>query len=287
MSHPVETNSVKNALQHKPLTKQNELGTALPSVISVLSGAQSVTITDHPSSPALINDTIAKNVLENLKINLLPPTSSNPPPSNAPNPELPNPTPQPQPQSNTTISISIHGLTWGHPQFTSPTQYGKLSTPQPPQHSFDKIIVADCLWMPSQHVNVVETINTYLRQASTATTTTAAINKSVPCALLTAGFHTGRRTVARFVEIATGSKTGKEIPVSLDEDNSTDTQDEEAEEEDVEVTEVKGLLRAAEIFEIDVDCNVREWIPERPTENKEETKRWCVCIVLVRREQQL
>lgn len=217
-------------------------GTALPSLVAALSSARSITITDHPSSPAIVNDTIAHNVKANLY-------------------RLDGDTSEPR----TKTRIAIHGLTWGDDHFTSSTSYGKLAESQPRKHSFDKIIIADCLWMPSQHVNLVKAINSYLGTEDRG-------SEKVPCALVIAGFHTGRSIVGRFFEIATGSRTGKR-----DEETQPDN------DEDDEVKAVKGTLTAAEIFEVDVDCNVRAWVPERPGESKDQAKRWVVCAALIRR----
>lgn len=97
-----------------------------------------------------------------------------------------------------------------------------------------------------------------------------------PCALVVAGFHTGRSIVARFFEIATGSRSSVAGAESAEAEQEND-------EEDEDVKQVKGLLRAAEIFEVDVDCNVRPWQAERPRENRDAAKRWVVCAALVRR----
>lgn len=243
-------------------------GTALPSLISSLSAAHSATITDHPSSPALVADTIAHNVHHNLKINLLAAGSAS----------------ESEPKTNT--AISIHGLTWGDPLFTSPTTYGKPSSPQPAKHSFDKIIVADCLWMPSQHANLVKTIDSCL--AAQAQQDEAQANAaSMPCALVIAGFHTGRSTLARFFKIATGSST-LSLTASVPDRTQTADLDSPSDEDEDEDEELKTLsthasLRAAELFEIDVDRNVRPWQPSRAGEDKHAAKRWCVVGVLVRR----
>lgn len=218
-------------------------GTALPSLVAALSAARSITITDHPSSPAIVNNTIVHNVKMNLYRR--------------------NATAE-EPRTNT--KICIHGLTWGDDFFTSSTSYGKLAKPQPAKHSFDKIMIADCLWMPSQHTTLVKTIDSYLRLEQNQSGT-------VSCALVIAGFHTGRSIVGRFFEIATGSRTG-----SLTGHEVID------EEEDEEVRAVKGLLTTAEIFEVDVDCNVRGWLPDRAGESKEQAKRWVVCAALVRKQ---
>ena len=245
-------------------------GTALPSLISSLSAAHSATITDHPSSPALVADTIAHNVHHNLKINLL---AAGP----APEPE-----PEREPRTNTTISI--HGLTWGDPLFTSPTTYGKPSSPQPAKHSFDKIILADCLWMPSQHANLVKTIDGYL--AAQAQQDQAQANAtSMPCALVIAGFHTGRSTLARFFKIATGSSTLSLTPGAPDRTQTADldSPSDEDEDEELKTLSTHAPLHAAELFEIDVDRNVRPWQPSRAGEDKHAAKRWCVVGILVRR----
>ncbi|KAK5082843.1 hypothetical protein LTR05_006724 [Lithohypha guttulata] len=215
---------------------------------------------------AIINDTIARNVKENLHIKLVSSQTTDDTTNETSTP------PQP-PRTNTTISI--HGLTWGDELFTSSTQYGKPADPQPPKHSFDKIIIADCLWMPSQHANLVKTINSYLREKDEDED-----HEGQACALVIAGFHTGRSIVARFFEIATGSRLGSGETAGEQEIRCND---EEEEEEDEEVRQVKGILIAAEIFEIDVDCNVRPWLAERPGESKDHAKRWCVCAALVRR----
>lgn len=235
-----------------------------------------MTITDHPSSPALVADTIAHNVFHNLKINLL--------------------ADGPVSEPRTRTATSIHGLTWGDPLFTSPTTYGKPSSPQPAKHSFDRIILADCLWMPSQHTNIVKTIDSYLRAKQSEAQIQAQDRdeedkeKSVPCALVIAGFHTGRSTVARFFKIATGSSsfpptsstsTQVETPAaSAQEQDQTSDSDKD---EDDEIKKTRDTLRAAELFEVDVDCNIRPWLPSRAGEDKHAAKRWYVVGVLVRR----
>lgn len=165
------------------------------------------------------------------------------------------------------------GLTWGDPFFTSPSQYGKLLSPQPRQRSFDRIIIADCLWLPSQHRNLVKTIDLWLRDCSTSTDdSNSSATSSLSCALVIAGFHTGRSTVASFFEIATGT------------DHKDETQDTHR-----GIPERQGNaddtanLSIAQIFEVDVNLSVRDWVTEREGETKEQLKRWCVCAVLVRK----
>lgn len=125
--------------------------------------------------------------------------------------------------------------------------------------------------MPSQHANLVKTINDYLKLQDDQKEGEKA------CALVIAGFHTGRSIVARFVQIATGFKSGM-LP-----DGDRGTEGEEVVEEDELEKEVKGTLSAEELFEIDVDANVRPWLPVRENESREQAKKWCICVVLARR----
>lgn len=235
-------------------------GTALPAIISAKSAARSITITDHASSPAITANTISRNVRENLEgINSADGVGDS---------------------TTTSTHITIAGLTWGDPFFTSPNQYGKLLSPQPAQHSFDRMIIADCLWMPSQHENIVKTINHWLRHESApshATEADADTNTSPPCALVIAGFHTGRSTVASFFEIATGANRAAETKNNNGDHAQLNDQGGKNMNEDRD-----GYLSIAQIFEVDVDLNVREWVTEREGENKEQLKKWCVCAVLVR-----
>ncbi|KAK4945181.1 hypothetical protein LTR10_015607 [Elasticomyces elasticus] len=209
-------------------------GTALPSIISALSGAASLTITDHPSSPALtmgaIEQNLRENVLETPRVD----------------------------HTNSRPVVNVFGYTWGTTKMYLPNHYGK---PAPEQlETFDRIIIADCLWMPSQHVNLVKTILHYLESS-----------QKDACAFVLAGFHTGRATVRRFFEIATGEWR--------EEDQGGD----EDEDEDEELRAVQGRLKAADIFEIDTNGVRRPWLPSRPGEDKQQTRRWTVCAVLVRR----
>jgi len=89
--------------------------------------------------------------------------------------------------------------------------------------------------------------------------------------------------VRQFLEVATG-----EYILPLSEDNSEMENKEEEEKpnqqgEDFDSQVVKGPLRAAEIFEIDVDGLRRPWEPVRDGESKYTAKRWCVVAVLVRK----
>ncbi|EXJ72066.1 uncharacterized protein A1O5_04569 [Cladophialophora psammophila CBS 110553] len=205
-------------------------GTALPSIISARSGALSATITDHPSSPALTTGAIAQNVRTNITERSESGEADTKSSSTSPSKSGP---------------VDIFGYTWGTTTMYMPSRYGKRAEQQP--IDFDRIVIADCLWMRSQHVNLVRTILHYLRREDRSQ---HPASPTESCALVVAGFHTGRETVRHFFEAA---------------------------------EDVTGHLRAAEIFEIDVNGLRRPWGPVRTGENKDQAQRWCVVAVLVRR----
>ncbi|PYI31619.1 hypothetical protein BP00DRAFT_305023, partial [Aspergillus indologenus CBS 114.80] len=97
-------------------------GAALPSIISILAGAAEVTITDHPSSPAL------RGAIEfNLKHNI--------------------------PAANG-CAVSIQAHEWGT---LAPDSWAVAN-----QGRFTRIIAADCLWMRLQHKNLARTLKWFL-----------------------------------------------------------------------------------------------------------------------------
>ena len=158
--------------------------------------------------------------------------------------------------------VEVYGYAWGTKTFYLPSHFGKPSPSQPGGGSFDHVIIADCLWMPSQHTNLVRTVLHYLAAGG--------------CALVIAGFHTGRSVVRHFFDVATGEY--KDLALA-DRNPQPDQQAEDVEDSDL--AEVQGKLKAAEIFEINVDGERRPWKPVRAAENKEQAKRWCVVAVLV------
>lgn len=194
-----------------------------------------------------MTDVIAHNVKKNLQVDVMPQSE-----------DLEKRAQESKPRTN--AQISVHGLTWGTGVFMSPFVYGRKSDPQPESNAFDTMIIADCLWMPSQHVNIVRTIDQNLKSKEV---------DGKACALVIAGYHTGRGTVARFFEIATGTMPN-EILETIDK------------EEREEIRGVETVLKLAEIFEVDVDRNTRPWQNERREESKDTAKRWVVCAVLER-----
>jgi EEF1A N-terminal glycine/lysine methyltransferase len=186
------------------------VGTALPSIIAFLAAASEVCITDHPFSPALTSGAIKASVQESIQL-----------------PE----------RSNLGPIVSVNAHEWGI-----------LSTDtfaQERAKCYTRIIAADCLWMPSQHHNLVRSISHFLSKES-----------SQACALVAAGFHTGRKVVAAFF---------KEFPTSYITEDAVEQ------------------LSIAEIHESDMNGIRRPWKEERENEGQEEAKRWCVVAVIVRK----
>ncbi|CBF77292.1 hypothetical protein AN4541.2 [Aspergillus nidulans FGSC A4] len=99
-------------------------GAGLPSIVSALANASMVTITDHPSSPALgPAGAIASNVKHNL--------------------------------SSSTSIVDIRPHEWGTTLTTDPWALSNKG-------SYTRIIAADCYWMRSQHENLVRTMKWFL-----------------------------------------------------------------------------------------------------------------------------
>ncbi|TQB72443.1 hypothetical protein MPDQ_006845 [Monascus purpureus] len=145
-------------------------GAALPSLICALSHASRVTITDHPSSPAL-SSAIAFNIDHNLS------------------------------RRHTSTDIPTTKVT------IEPHEWGTLDTPfaQANKGTFTRIIAADCLWMRSQHENLVRTMLWFLADNNTEVGSQAngsSSTKTKARVWIAAGFHTGRAIVASFFDTA-------------------------------------------------------------------------------------
>ncbi|OOF95978.1 hypothetical protein ASPCADRAFT_48037 [Aspergillus carbonarius ITEM 5010] len=100
-------------------------GAALPSVVCALAQASAITVTDHPSSPAL-SGAIGFNMTYNVR--------------------------NPKNSASTNVTIQPH-------------EWGTLETdPWAVQNKgcFTRIIAADCYWMRSQHENLVRTMRWFL-----------------------------------------------------------------------------------------------------------------------------
>lgn len=138
-------------------------------------------------------------------------------------------------RKNISPIITIHAHEWGSvtDAFT-----------QANSDHYTKIIAADCLWMPSQHRNLHRSMAHFLSN-----------ERPQACALVVAGFHTGRKVVAEFF---------KQFSTSVGEHDTA-----------------VGLT-IAEIYESDMHGVRRPWLEERANEGKEDLKRWCVVAVIVR-----
>lgn len=138
-------------------------GTGLPSIMAGLVGAKAVVATDYPSETVL--EPLRGNMARNL-------TSSHAPSGIS----LPS-------------TIEIHGHAWG--DFTPPPSSSPSTTPSFPlshKHTLDRVLLADCLWMPWQHTPLLRSVSYFLSLSPTA-----------KC-LCVGACHTGREVVGRFFE---------------------------------------------------------------------------------------
>ncbi|KAL2175099.1 uncharacterized protein P884DRAFT_248151 [Thermothelomyces heterothallicus CBS 202.75] len=139
-------------------------GTALPSIMAGLLGAKRVVVTDYPSPPVLktLRDNVAASIKE----------------ASAPAGRF------------AVEEVLVEGHKWG-----------ELDTPlaEANKHAFDRVIAADCLWMPWQHDNLRRSIAWFLADGDGAR------------AWVVAGFHTGRDKVGAFFESAALAEVGLEV----------------------------------------------------------------------------
>lgn len=176
-------------------------GTALPSIMGGLVGARRVAITDYPTEPVL--KTLRVNVARNLQPALSPAGSVTTP----------------------TSSVLVEGHSWGELDdgFSTATR-----------HSFDRIIVADCLWMPWQHANLHRSIAFFLREAADAR------------CWVVAGFHTGRQKMRGFYAADALRKVGLEVEHIWERDCNGEERPWDIEHED-DITERKRWLVVASL----------------------------------------
>lgn len=136
-------------------------GTSMPSIMSALLGAVRAAVTDYPA-PAVIK-TLRANIVRNI------------------NPSV----------SPTGALTAREALVEGHPWSELEDPFSIAN-----KHSFDRVFVADCLWMPWQHANLHKSIAWFLRDTSEAR------------CWVVAGFHTGRPKMRGFFEEAVLSEAG-------------------------------------------------------------------------------
>ncbi|KAK0626462.1 nicotinamide N-methyltransferase [Immersiella caudata] len=135
-------------------------GTALPSLMSALLGSRRVVVTDYPA-PVILK-TLRHNVAANSQ------------PSFSPKGHIV------AASENGGGGIEVEGHSWG--EFNRPLARAN-------KHAFDRVFVADCLWMPWQHDNLRRSIAYFLRDNKTSR------------AWVVAGFHTGRQKVRGFFDV--------------------------------------------------------------------------------------
>ncbi|KAK4227060.1 hypothetical protein QBC38DRAFT_478565 [Podospora fimiseda] len=128
-------------------------GTALPSVMGGLLGAEKVVVTDYPTTPVI------KTLRENVNSLI---------------------------QEKNSVSgrygikeIKVDGHAWGEFDTELAKEFGK---------KFDRVYVADCLWMPWQHENLRRSIEWFMKEGDESR------------AWVVAGFHTGREKMAPFFD---------------------------------------------------------------------------------------
>ncbi|KAK3359363.1 hypothetical protein B0T25DRAFT_95838 [Lasiosphaeria hispida] len=138
-------------------------GTALPSLMGALLGARRVLVTDYPAAPVM--ETLQQNIISNAQ------------PSFSPSGRIVAAAVDPDDAGPSGIQVQGHG-------------WGELDTPlaRANKRAFDRIFVADCLWMPWQHENLRASVAWFLAEGSASR------------AWVVGGFHTGREKMRGFFD---------------------------------------------------------------------------------------
>ncbi|KAG9250395.1 uncharacterized protein F5Z01DRAFT_373493 [Emericellopsis atlantica] len=142
-------------------------GTGLPSIMAGLLGAQTLLVTDYPS-PGVIQ-TLKENVARNLK------------PENAPSPRK-------EDGEGAVAKITRDVQVLGH-------EWGQLDELEAHKGLYHRVLVCDCLWMPWQHVSLMQSI-AHLLAADGGE------------AWVVGGFHTGRAQMKGFFDAETLKEEG-------------------------------------------------------------------------------
>lgn len=148
-------------------------GTALPSIMAGLVGAEKIVITDYPA--AALMKTLRTNVERNIR-------------------------PEVSPLGAISPSITVFGHEWG--ALNPPDEEGVSETKDllaSNKHAFDRLLCADCLWMPWQHANLQRSIAFFLKQTADAR------------CWVVAGFHTGRVKMRDFFAADALADAGLEL----------------------------------------------------------------------------
>lgn len=139
-------------------------GTALPSIMAGLLGARRLVVTDYPAPPVL--KTLRRNVAGSVSKEFAPAGRF----------------------AVEEVLVAGHG-------------WGQLDTQlaQDNKHAFDRVVAADCLWMPWQHQNLRRSIAWFLAERENAR------------AWVIGAFHTGRDKMAAFFEKAALAEVELEV----------------------------------------------------------------------------
>lgn len=138
-------------------------GTGLPSLMAAMLGAERVLVTDYPA-PVVIEN-LRKNVELNLK--------------------------DQEALKMKGVEVAVEGHGWG-----------ELSTPLAKENkgAFDRVLCADCLWMPEQHENLRRSIAWFLKE-----------DDFEARAWVVGGFHSGRAKMRGFFDEEKLKEVGLEV----------------------------------------------------------------------------
>jgi nicotinamide N-methyltransferase len=136
-------------------------GTGLAGIVAGLKGAEEVVISDYPAKEVIAN--IRMNVENNVE-------------------------PRKEKTEGQIGNVRVEGHEWGI--LDDPFSVENRET-------FSKILVADCLWMPWQHTNLLKSIRWFLSPDGKA--------------WVVAGFHTGREKMRGFYEERALEEAGLEV----------------------------------------------------------------------------
>ena len=134
-------------------------GTGLAGIVAALKGAKEVIISDYPASEVIAN--IKNNVKRNIESREL---------------------------KGQIGEVGVEGHEWGVLNDRFSAGY---------KETFSRVLVADCLWMPWQHENLLKSIRWFLTIEGKA--------------WIVAGFHTGREKMRGFYEKGLLDAVGLEI----------------------------------------------------------------------------
>lgn len=146
-------------------------GSGLSGLVAARAGAETVIITDYPAPEVVANirKNVEKNIPEDMRVG----------------------------SEGKAARCWVQGHGWG--ELSEDDHFA-----QEHKASFDIILVADCLWMPWQHANLMKSISWFLKPHGKA--------------WVVAGFHTGRAKMAKFYGEELLSEHGLELESIVERD---------------------------------------------------------------------